>query len=298
MPKTAEAKLITALNSLDHPALLPYAQLTRTNRTRECDWFVAEGRWVVERLLASHYEVISVVVGEQVSTSFVDSIPSRIRVYRLPRDLVSQLVGFQFHSGIIACGQRVRKTSLQEIDEVLQATPATVVVCPNTVLPDNLGSIIRACTALGAGALLVGPLSADPFSRRAIRVSMGNIFQLPVVEAPSSETMIGLLRELGEVWGFHVLAATGRPGDPPLPIPRPAARIGLVLGNEAHGIPDDLLALCQQSVTIPMSGSTDSLNVAQAVAVLLYQFSCLPPARPAVAHDPATTMDHPDNFRT
>lgn len=270
--------MIHRLDSLDHEGLLPYASLVRTNKSRHEDWFIAEGRWVVERLLASRHEVISVVVGDQAERSFIGKIPEHVTTWLLPRELVSRLVGFPFHAGIIACGRRTPLRSLDADCGIAAAGSGTIVVCPETVLPDNLGSIIRLSTAFGASALIVGPLSADPWSRRAVRVSMGNIFQLPVIEPSSPAELEIMLAELTDKYGFHLIAATGRPGACTLPMPRPAPRIAIILGNEAHGIDSRLVALCHQEVAIPMSGVTDSLNVANAAAILLYQFNRVSPA--------------------
>ena len=188
----------------------------------------------------------------------------------LPRTKVSQLVGFDFHSGVIACARRRRIRVLEGAKDQLNAYPATVVVCPFTVLPDNLGSIMRLCAGFGVNAAIIGEKSADPFSRRAIRVSMGNVLQLTIIE-PDSITRA--IRELRDEFGYCLLAATGDLAASTLPVPRPARRIALVLGNEADGIDREIIELCDLQVSIPMSGTTDSLNVANAAAVLLYQFT-------------------------
>ncbi len=275
-----DALLIYQLETLEHEALLPYVDLIRSRQSRDSAWFIAEGRWVVERLIASPHEVLSIVVGDQVTRSFVEKIPAGICTYRLPRELVSQLVGFEFHAGIIACGKRSPRRSLAQHDQALSQTPATIVVCPNTTLPDNMGSIIRVCTAFGACALVVGPLSVDPWSRRSIRVSMGNIFELPIIEPETPMELEAMLDELVQHYGFHLLAATGASNAVSLPMPRPADRIAILLGHEAHGIPKELIGKCHQKVSVPMSGSTDSLNVTHAASVLLYQFTRVSPTGP------------------
>lgn len=269
--------LIYQLESLEHDGLKPYIDLPRSSRSRECDWFIAEGRWVVERLIASDHEVLSIVVGDQVSSSFVDQIPDQITTYRLPRELVSQLVGFEFHAGIIACGRRDPCRSLARVEETLPQSSPTIIVCPKTVLPDNMGSIIRSCTAFGCNALIVGPLSVDPWSRRSIRVSMGNIFKIPVIEPESQVDFESMLNLLANRFGYHLMAATGAPDSRQLPMPRPAQRLAIVLGNEAHGIPETIIEKCHCQVSIPMSGHTDSLNVAHAATILLYQFTRVSP---------------------
>lgn len=260
------------IDSLDDPRLDPYRDLKKTNWTRDSSWFIAEGRWVVRRLLESPFEVLSVLLADSAVESFRVHIPPSTRVLVLPADLVSQIVGFHFHAGVIACGRRVKKRLLTDIPGLSRTQRATLVVCPHTVLPDNLGSIIRISAAFGADALLVGNRSADPFSRRAVRVSMGNVFRLHVIEPVSmSEALSALRRE----YDFRLVAATGRKQARKLPFPRPAARIAVLLGNEAHGLDDELIAMSDFEVTIPMSGATDSLNVATAAAILLYQYTRL-----------------------
>ncbi len=272
--RLAGADLIFELDSLEDHRLDPYRDLQLGKRARHQDWFVAEGRWLVERLLASDYKTQSVVLGHQVADHFVEQIPAEVDTLRLPRELVSRLVGFEFHSGIVACGRRDRKKDLSDIAPLLQQDRATVVVCPFTVLAENLGSIIRLCSGFGVDALVVGPQSVDPFARRVIRVSMGNIFQLPIVEPDSVATAVDQLRR---EFGFQLLAATGSPEGKSLPQSRPARRIAVVLGNEARGIPPDLVQTCDWQISIPLSGETDSLNVANALAVILYQFVCVDP---------------------
>ncbi len=111
---------------------------------------------------------------------------------------------------------------------------------------------------------------------------MGNIFRLPIVEPPS---VSDALHELKHDYGFHLVAATETATENLLPMPRPANRLAIVVGNEAHGLTEELLGLCDRRVAIPMSGATDSLNVAQATAVLLYQFTRVSPACPPLHHE-------------
>ncbi len=230
---------------------------------------MGEGRLVTERMLDSDYEIVSVVIGDHVDDSFRARIPETAAMLLLERRLVSELVGFEFHAGIAACARRRRLNNLSDIEERLRRPQVTVVVCPFTVLPDNMGSIIRICAGFGVDALLVGEQSADPFSRRAIRVSMGNALQLTIVEP---ESTLVALAELKSDYGFSLIACTGGDTARSLPLPRPASRIALVLGNEAAGIDDPMLGGCDMQISIPMAGTTDSLNVANAAAVVLYQF--------------------------
>ena len=248
----------------------PYRVLNRTRRTRNDEFFIGEGRLVVQRMLESDFEMVSVVLGDHVCQSFCDQIPDRTEVLILERSNISELVGFEFHSGIVACARRRRISDLSAAESVLRRTPSTVVICPFTVLPDNLGSIARLCTGFGVDALIVGERSADPFSRRAVRVSMGNVLQLTVIEPESTRDTID---ELKNRFGYYILAATGNNQGAVVPMTRPDERIAIVFGNETDGIDNEIIDGCDQQVSIEMSGNTDSLNVSNAAAVLLYQFT-------------------------
>jgi len=261
---------IHRLDSIDHPQLDPFRGLDRSNRTRDDDHFIGEGRLVVQRMLASDYPIVSVVLGEHVDPALQDLVPDSADLIQLPKAEMSKLVGFDFHSGVLACARRRKVTGLNPASDWLKKESATVVVCPFTVLPDNLGSIVRLCAGFGVDALVVGKRSADPFSRRAMRVSMGNVFQVPVIEP---ESTVDLLEQLRHNFGFCLLAATGSENGDSLPMQRPGERLAIVVGNEANGLEEELLACCDSEISIPMSGGTDSLNVANAVAIMLYQFT-------------------------
>lgn len=268
--------MICPIASLDDPRLDPYRDLKRTNWTRHSSWFIAEGPWVVRRLLDSGWELESVLLAENAVASFRDQVRGETPVLVLPTPLVSQLVGFPFHAGVMACGRRVRRSSIEEFPNLMALSQATIVACPHTVLPDNLGSIIRIGAAFGVAAIVVGPRSADPFSRRTIRVSMGNIFSIPIIEP---DDLLQELERLRSRQAYKIVAATGSRDATPLPQVDPGPRSIIVLGNEAHGIEPAIVGRSDLQVTIPMSGSTDSLNVANAAAVLLYQFTRVLPAQ-------------------
>lgn len=257
------------LTSLQHPLLDPFRELNRKKRSRANPLFIGEGRLVVDRMLASEYEVVSVVLGEQAADHYLDRIPDAVNTILLERSLVSELVGFEFHSGVVASAVRKRNIDLDSFASLIDRSSATIVVCPFTVLPDNLGSVMRLSAGFGVDAVIVGQRSADPFGRRAMRVSMGNVLQLPVIEPVSIREII---TDLKDRYGYHVVAATGSRQANELPMRRPSGKLAIVLGNEADGIDESHLALCNQEVSIRMAGTTDSLNVANALAVLLYQF--------------------------
>lgn len=245
----------------------PYRELKKTNQSRSSDWFIAEGKMVVRRLLTSRCRVRSVLLSEDRLESFGPQIPAGANLLVVPHALVSELVGFQFHAGVLACAERPRPG-----DAEMDAWPesALLVACPDVMLPDNMGSILRSAAAFGASALITGPQAADPYSRRAVRVSMGNIFQLDVFQPPD---LRGFLQRLVAERGFEIVGGERIGGAEPLDCFHPAPRTVLMLGNEAHGIGAGWQMLCRRMVQVEMSETVDSLNVSTAAAILLYGLS-------------------------
>ena len=138
---------------------------------------------------------------------------------------------------------------------------------------DNLGALARHAAAFGADALVLSPRCADPFYRKAIRVSLGAVFGLPIVRADAGPTIWTALR--GD--GVALVAAVVEPGATPLADFRPPARFALLLGAEGPGLSAAARAACDHHVTIPMSAGADSLNVATAGAIFLYALAQAPP---------------------
>ena len=252
----------------DDPLLVPYRQLKASNPTRWAEHFIAEGDRVVERLLARPIEVLSVVISERWLERFESRVSPETPLLVLPDAQISELVGFQFHRGALACARRPRSPTLENLIPSGQAR-CTLVACPEVVDPENLGTILRCSAALGVDAVLVGAASADPYSRRVLRVSMGTAFSLPLRQSPDlAEEMRRLRAESGVEWVATVLDE----GAEKLSTVRRKPRQGLVFGSEGHGLSPAWLELCERRVTLPMSGGTDSLNVGVAAGVFLYHF--------------------------
>jgi tRNA G18 (ribose-2'-O)-methylase SpoU len=157
------------------------------------------------------------------------------------------------------------------IDDLLAGNEqATLVVCPEVEKTDNLGSLIRIAAAFGVDAMILGERSCDPFFRQSVRVSMGTVFHLPIVR---SEDLKRDLRRLRDEFNVELIATVLDEDAEPLERAGRAATTALLLGNEAQGLPADVVALCDRRVTIPMKLGTDSLNVAVAAGVFLYHFT-------------------------
>ncbi len=246
-----------------------YRRLNRQNPARGPGRFIAEGLFVVERLIASRFPVESILLTEERHRKLGEELPRDADVFVVPRSLIEQLVGFDFHAGILACGLR---QPCDDIDAVFNddTGPLTIVVCPRTTDPVNLGNIIRLCCAFRVRALVIGRGCADPFSRRVLRVSMGNVFQLPIADSPDLDRDLHCLRErCGVELAAMVLDDTAIPLEE---FSRPE-RLAVLFGHEGEGLSDEHVQLCQHRWTIPMAGGTDSLNVAASAAIVLYQLT-------------------------
>ena len=245
-----------------------FRDLKSARKTRRDSYFIAEGRLVVERLLESAFQVESVVVARRRLAEIAPIVPEWVDVYVVEQALCESLVGFQFHSGILCCG--VRKPHVRTSLPIFESDLSPILFCvfPETTLDINLGSMIRTSAAFGVNGLIVGPKSADPFSRRSLRSSMGNVFQVPVFQP------IDLFEELERLkleQGFSLIAASQGPDSISLEKFKFPIRTLLVFGNEGKGLGEEWLSLCDTTLEIPLASGVDSLNVAAAASVVLYE---------------------------
>jgi tRNA G18 (ribose-2'-O)-methylase SpoU len=259
---------------------------------------VAEGRWLAERLLASGWEVLSVLCAPRFAAHFRELAAGRCPVLTADEEQLARLAGFPFHRGVLAAARRPKFLSLAAWlaepgspggsaggqGSVSQPwppdrpagkpPPAPLVVCPQLTGEYNLGSIVRSAAALGAGALAVGPRCCDPLSRRALKVSMGAAFRLPLL-ALSEEAAADLARLRAA--GYRIAGASPAPEALPLAAWRHEGPVALVLGEEAEGLPEPWAAGCDVLLRIPMREGADSLNVSVAAGILLHAL-CQPRA--------------------
>lgn len=256
------------VESINDPRLEVYRQLKGSNRTRYLNRFIAEGKRVVQRLLESEYEADSVLLTDKRVSQLGHTYPVDLPVYVVPHAEARQLVGYAFHTGVLGCG--IRKAS-PDIDEITAAAGkrATFVACPNVQDPDNIGALIRIASAFGATAVLLGQDCPDAFSRRNLRVSMGNVLRLPIITCGDlSQT----LRHLQSSWGAEVVATVLDDEAESLEQVQRSDRMVILFGNEAHGLDPEWVQLCDRKVMIPMQGGTDSLNVSVSAGIFLYHF--------------------------
>lgn len=227
--------------------------------------FIAEGFVAVERLIESGHEIRSVLL----APSRVDRFEHRIvelttrgtPVHVAAREVIAGAVGFDMHRGVVAAATRRPAATL----EAVAATATRLAMLEGLNDAENLGAIARAARALGIDALVLDPTCTDPYSRRSIRVSMGEILMLPVVrvDAVGWPDVFGSL----DTVGFESWAMTPATDADDIWQLTPPPRLAVVLGAEGPGLARRSLAAATRRVRIPVSEGVDSLNVGHAAAV-------------------------------
>lgn len=226
--------------------------------------FVAEGPLVVRRLLDSNWELHSILISNQLLSEFEPLISGRCAFRVLSENEISEIVGYPFHRGLLAAGRRPNALSLDCV--LLSLVPASpIVVVPLVTELENMGTIIRNAAAFGVGALLYGTKGVDPLDRRVIRVSMGNVFRLPIVQVPSPIECCAALSE----HGYELVGTVLDSMAVSLKEFKWSTKTALVLGNEFSGISDDWRQVCSRFVTIPMASGVDSINLGVASGVFM-----------------------------
>jgi len=263
---TEAAMSIERIESWDDPRLAPYRNLKDKELERLGERFIAEGPNVVIRLLKSGISVESVLVAERKISAIAGFASDATLILVGSDELIERVIGFEFHSGVLACGVRPLSPSLEAIVPK-RPQSALIVACQEITNPENMGSLVRTAAALGADAMLLGERCCDPFFRQSVRVSMGSVFSLPMTRSENLLNDLDRLKELDvERWAM-VLAEDA---EQLRQVQRPA-RAAVLFGNEAQGLDATTVSKCDRRVTIPMRRGTDSLNVNVAAAVVLYE---------------------------
>ncbi len=268
---------IIEITDLNHPALDPYARLTenqlRARRNPEKGIFIAESKTVVTLALDAGYTPVSFLMEKSQLYGQASELAERCRdipIYTADSSLLEQLTGFTLSRGVLAV---MRRPVLPTVEEVC-AGARRIAVLENIMDAANVGAIIRSAAALGMDAVLVTPRCSDPLLRRAARVSMGTVFQIPwtYIGTDASdwpEKGMAHLRELGFQTASMALSHdTVTISDPCL---KKADRLAILLGTEGTGLTDETIRLSDYTVKIPMFHGVDSLNVAAASAVAFWE---------------------------
>lgn len=231
---------------------------------------IAESRFVIETALAQGLTPLSLLLDERHLDSMAEllaQLPDEVPVYAATREVMSAIVGFEVTRGYLCA---LRRPQPRALDEVLDGA-RRVCVLEGIVDVSNVGAIFRSAAALGMDAVLLAPGCADPYSRRALRVSMGCALKLPWARLPKPwpSAAIGQLHERGFTCAALALTDDAIRLDDPTLAAR--ERIALFLGTEGWGLTRETLAACDTSVIIPMANEVDSLNVGAAAAVAFWE---------------------------
>lgn len=259
------------------PALDVYARLTENQLVNREDLsqglFIAESPKVIERALNAGYVPVSFLMEPRhVETQARDILArcGEVPVYTAPLDVLKQLTGFPLTRGMLCA---MRRRPLPAVETVC-AGAKRVAVLEDVMNPTNVGAIFRSAAALGIDAVLLTQACSDPLYRRAIRVSMGTVFQVPWARigedaADWPQKGVERLRALG----FRTAAMALTDNSVSIDDARLAAepRLAIVLGTEGDGLSPRTIAACDYTVKIPMAHGVDSLNVAAASAVAFWQ---------------------------
>jgi tRNA G18 (ribose-2'-O)-methylase SpoU len=266
MTRGESAGTVIEITSLDDPRLADYSHLTDVALKKSGGGlYIAESLLVLQRAIAAGHRPRSVLaLGSSVAEAQAATAGFDIPIFSGPAELLEELTGYLLHRGLIAAMHRPVLPSPAD----LLANARRVVILENVVDPTNVGAIFRSVAAIGADAVLVTPRCSDPYYRRAIRVSMGTVLQVPWARVGDwHET-----RELLTASGFHIAALALADNAVDLKTFAAAApeRVALVLGTEGDGLTAEALEAADTVVTIPMAHGIDSLNVAATAAVAMY----------------------------
>lgn len=245
------------------PRVADYVGLTdaarRMRHEPAAGFFLAEGAGVVARAAAAGYPPRSLLLSPQRYDEL--DLPLDCPVYVASFEVLRAVTGFHVHRGVLGSFGRL---PLPAVADVVRSA-RRVVVMEEVTNHTNLGAVFRSAAGLGMDAVLLGPRSCDPLYRRAVRVSMGQVFAVPYAYLQRWPEGLEELRRSG----FRVLALTPQPSATALQDVRVRDddRVALVLGAEGPGLTEQALAASDERVRIPMAAGVDSLNVAAAAAV-------------------------------
>lgn len=257
------------VQSLDAPELALYLTLRRVEEHERLGVLVAANHKVISRLLASRFTVLSALLTPAWLEKLEPQLrarPEAIEVYIAEPRLLETITGYKLHQGALAVA---KIPELPDFETLLRNShrPLLLAAVEGIASAENLGAVVRNCAAFGVHFLIVGETCGSPFQRRAVSGSMGTIFEQPVVHVENlTETLLALRAR-----GVRCLAAHPQPGARKLSTVDLRGDCCLLFGAEGPGLTANALAVCDDLVEIPMPSHMNSLNVAVATGVFLYE---------------------------
>ena len=268
---------IIEITDFHAPELDPYARLTQNqlrNRLEpEKGIFIAESPKVIDRALDAGYKPVSLLMERKQITGPAAGILSRCGdapVYTADREMLAELTGFELTRGVLCAFHRPAPRPVEELCK----NARRVAVLEGIVDSTNIGAIFRGAAALGMDAVLLSPSCCDPLCRRAVRVSMGTVFQVPwatLGDTPADWPEKGMDRLHAMGFKTAAMALDARAVSIDDPALQAEEKLAIVLGTEGDGLAHSTIARCDYTVMIPMQHGVDSLNVAAAGAVAFWE---------------------------
>lgn len=272
---------IIQINNIDDEGVRVYSRLTEAQLRNRLEpqkgLFIAESPKVIRVALDAGCQPVSFLTEHKHIDGDAHDLILRcgdIPVYTGPSQLLSQLTGFELTRGVLCA---MRRPSLPSVKDICR-NKRRIVVADNVVNSTNTGAIFRAAAALGMDAILLTPTCCDPLNRRAVRVSMGTVFQIPWTYIGQHHTDwplsgINQLHHLG--FKTAAMALKDRSVSIDDPVLKQADKLAIIMGTEGDGLTDQTLDLCDFIVKIPMQNGVDSLNVAAAASIAFFEL-CKP----------------------
>ena len=262
---------ITRITDGDDPRLADYAGVREPALLRNRGLLIAEGRFVVRRLLdAGHITVRSLLLNDAALNGLSDVLAAtkhQPEIYVASPDVITAATGFNLHRGCLALAERPAEVSM----ETVLSTGTLLAVLERVVDADNVGSVFRSAEAFGVDAVLLSPGCCDPFYRKAIRTSSGAALVVPCAAATPWPDALDRLRNSG----FVIAATTPDDGAANIQdfVGTEAARgpVAVLFGTEGQGLTAEALARADIRLRIPMSGTLDSLNIATVAGIVLHR---------------------------
>ena len=269
---------ITKITNLNAPELDVFVRLTgaelRNKLEPEKGIFIAESPTVIEVSLNAGCEPLSILTDERLINTSVKKIIDRCPntpIYAGTREMLAEITGFELTRGALCAMRRPEEPSLEEVCSGARRIAVLEEIADAT----NIGAIFRSAAAMNVDAVLITPTCCDPLSRRALRVSMGTVMQIPWCRiGVRKEDWPRDMKRLSDM-GFKTAAMALSDNSVSISDPRLAKeeRLAIILGTEGTGLMKETIASSDYTVRIPMSHGVDSLNVAAAAAVAFWQLS-------------------------
>ena len=268
------------ITDYDDPRLDVYARLNETQLRHYYEpnggLLITESPKVTERALAAGCKPVSALVESSQAVGeaapVLENLPSDLPVFTGSSDTIRKLTNIPMTRGLLCCMMR---PALQKVEDLI-AGMRRIAVLENVTNPTNVGAIIRSAAALGMEAVLLSHACSDPFYRRAARVSMGTVFQVPWTYLENTETGKGLhYVKMLQTLGFKTAALALRKDTVSISDPclRREEKLAVILGAEGDGLTDETIDLSDYTIRIPMAHGVDSLNVAACSAVAFWELA-------------------------